>query len=110
MRRVAALFRSYWGQLALLGLVVILTAGLNVGNMLLIRPVFDRALFCPACPNFPLLFWLVGAMTAIPLVTAALGFWRPYLASVLGQRVMRALRDSLYAHLQRMPLRFFTEP
>lgn len=109
MRRVAALFRSYWCQLALLGLVVILTAGLNVGNMLLIRPVFDRALFCPACPNFPLLFWLVGAMTVIPVVTAALGFWQPYLASVLGQRVMRALRDSLYIHLQRMPLRFFTE-
>ena len=109
MRRVAALFRSYWGQLALLGLVVILTAELSVGNMLLIRPVFDRALFCPACLNFPLLFWLVGAMTVVPLVTTALGFWQPYLASVLGQRVMRALRDSLYAHLQRMPLRFFTE-
>ncbi len=89
--------------------MVILTAGLNVGNMLLIRSAFDRALFCPACPNFPLPFGLVGVMTVIPLVTAALGFWRPYLASVLGQQVMRALHDSLYAHLQRMLLRFFTE-
>ncbi|MGH3831619.1 MAG: ABC transporter ATP-binding protein [Pseudonocardiaceae bacterium] len=109
MRRVAALFRSYRRQLVLLALVVILTAGLNVVNLLLIQPVFDQALFCPTCPNLPLLFWLVGAMITIPMVAGALGFWQPYLASSLGQRVMQTLRDALYTHLQRMPLRFFTE-
>lgn len=109
MRRVAALFWPYRGQLVLLGLVVILTAGLGVGSLLLIKPVFDQALFCPNCPNFPLLFWLLGAMTAIPVVTGALEVCRPYLATMLGQRVMRDLRDALYTHLQRMALRFFTE-
>lgn len=71
--------------------------------------MFDDALFCPAhCPNLPLLFWLVGAMVAIPVV-GGLGIGQPYLANVLGQRVMQDLRDALYTHLQRMPLRFFTE-
>jgi ATP-binding cassette, subfamily B, bacterial len=110
MHRVGALFRPYWGRLALLGLVVILTAGLSVGSLLLIKPVFDQALFCPRdCPNLPLLFWLLGAMVAIPVVAGVVGLGQPYLATALGQRVMRDLREALYAHLKRMSLRFFTE-
>ncbi len=107
---MAGLFWPYRRQLVVLGLVVVLTAGLGVGSVLLIRPVFDDALFCPVgCPNLPLLFWLVGAMVAIPVVAGVLGIGQPYLANMLGQRVMRDLRDALYTHLQRMPLRFFTE-
>ncbi|HKR51035.1 MAG TPA: ABC transporter ATP-binding protein [Pseudonocardiaceae bacterium] len=109
IRRVVGLFWPYRGRLVLLGLVVVLTAGLGVGGLLLIKPVFDQALFCPGCPNLPLLFWLLGGMTAIPVVTGALEVCRPYLANVLGQRVMRDLRGALYTHLQRMSLRFFTE-
>ena len=109
-RRVAGLFWPYRRRLVLLALVVVLTAGLGVGSLLLIRPVFDDALFCPQhCPNLPLLFWLVSAMIAIPMVAGVLGIGQPYLANVLGQRVMQDLRDALYTHLQRMPLRFFTE-
>jgi ATP-binding cassette subfamily B protein len=110
IRRAAALFWPYRGRLALLALVVIVVSVLNVGTLLLIKPVFDQALFCPHdCPNLPLLFWLVGVMIAIPVVAGALEIVRPYLATVLGQRVMQGLREALYAHLQRMPLRFFTE-
>jgi ATP-binding cassette, subfamily B, bacterial len=109
MRRVVALFWPYRGRLILLGLVVILTAGLGVGSLLLIKPLFDKALFCPGCPNLPLLFWLLGGMTAIPVVIGVLEVCRPYLANVVGQRVLRDLRNALYSHLQRMPMRFFTE-
>jgi ATP-binding cassette, subfamily B, bacterial len=110
MRRVTALFWPYRGRLALLALVVIVVSGLNVGTLLLIKPVFDQALFCPHdCPNLPLLFWLVGVMIAIPVVTGVLEILRPYLATVLGQRVMQGLREALYTHLRGMPLRFFTE-
>jgi ATP-binding cassette, subfamily B, bacterial len=110
IRRAAALFWPYRGRLVLLALVVIVVSMLNVGTLLLIKPVFDQALFCPHdCPNLPLLFWLVGVMIAIPVVAGALEIARPYLATVLGQRVMQGLREALYAHLQRMPLRFFTE-
>jgi ATP-binding cassette subfamily B protein len=109
LRRVAGLFRPYRRGLAVLALVVALTAGLNVGSLLLIKPVFDQALFCPGCPDLGLLLWLVAAMIAIPVVTGALGVYQPYLANTLGQRVMRDLREALYGHLQRMPLRFFTQ-
>jgi ATP-binding cassette, subfamily B, bacterial len=79
MRRVVALFRPHRGRLVVLGLVVVPTAGLGVGNLLLIKPVFDQALFCPRdCPNMPLLFWLVAAMIAIPVVAGVLGLGQPY--------------------------------
>ncbi len=106
---MAGLFWPYRARLAVLGLVVVVTAGLNVGSLRLIEPVFDQALFCPGCPNLPLLFWLVGAMIAIPVVAGVLGIYQPYLANTLGQQVMRGLREALYNHLQQMPLRFFTE-
>src|SRR5436305_8368464 len=110
VRRVAALFWPHRRRLALLAFVVIVLAGLNVGALVLIKPVFDQALFCPrGCPNLPLLFWLLSAMSAIPLVAGALEILRPYLSNVLGQRVMQDLREALYTHLQRMSLRFFTE-
>ena len=109
LRRVVALFWPHRGRLVVLGLVVVVSAGLNVGSLLLIKPVFDQALFCPGCPHLGLLMWLVGAMIAIPVVAGALGVYQPYLANTLGQQVMHGLRAALYGHLQRMPLRFFTE-
>ncbi|MGH3973623.1 MAG: ABC transporter ATP-binding protein [Pseudonocardiaceae bacterium] len=110
MRRVIVLFRSYRRRLSIVALIVIVTAGLGVVNPLLIKPVFDNALFCgQGCPNLPLLSWYVGVMITVPIVTAVLGVVQNYLASVLGQRVMQDMRNNLYTHLQRMPLRFFTE-
>ncbi|MGH7750233.1 MAG: ABC transporter transmembrane domain-containing protein, partial [Candidatus Dormibacteria bacterium] len=104
------LFRPHRRRLSVVALIVIVTAGLGVVSPLLIQPVFDNALFCgPGCPNLSLLFWYVGAMIAIPIVTSVLGVAQSYLANVLGQRMMQDLRNSLYTHLQRMPLRFFTE-
>ena len=50
LRRVAALFWPHRSRLVVLGLVVVVSAGLNVGSLLLIKPVFDQALFCPGCP------------------------------------------------------------
>ncbi len=90
MRRVIVLFRSYRRRLSIVALIVIVTAGLGVVNPLLIKPVFDNALFCgQGCPNLPLLFWYVGVMIAVPIVTAVLGVAQNYLANVLGQRVIR---------------------
>ena len=37
-----------------------------------------------------------------------LGIAQTYLANLVGLRVMQDLRNALYAHLQHMPLRFFT--
>ena len=47
-------------------------------------------------------------MVVIPIITGVIGVGQTYLANLVGLRVMQDLRNSLYAHLQHMPLRFFT--
>jgi ATP-binding cassette subfamily B protein len=70
--------------------------------------VFDDALFVDGGPDLGLLYTLVAVMVAIPIVLGLLGIAQTYLTNVVGNRVMQDLRDRLYAHLQSMPLAFFT--
>ena len=61
-----------------------------------------------ACPDSDILYLGVALMVAIPIVTGVIGIGQTYLANLVGLRVMQDLRNSLYSHLQFMPLRFFT--
>ncbi len=108
VRRVFGLFRHYRKRVAVLALLIVASAAIGVVNPLLTKSVFDNALFPEGGPDLTLLYVLVGVMIVIALVGGALGVFQTWVASVVGQRVMQDLRDSLYSHLQRMSLRFFT--
>ena len=107
--RIARLFRAYRWQVAVVLAMILVTAGLGVAPSLLTKVVFDQALF-PASGDrdLQLLYVLVGAMVAIPIVAAVISVAQTYLTTVVGQRVMQDLRNRLYEHLQSMSLRFFT--
>ena len=99
------LFRPYRRQLlALLGLILV-SAGLGIISPFLLRSVLDNAI-----PNKDtgLLTALVAGMVAIPIVTGALGIGQTWLSNRVGQQVMHDLRTSVYRHLQRLSLAFFT--
>lgn len=107
--RIARLFRAYRWQVALVLVMILVTAGLGVVPSLLTKVVFDSALFPTSGDrNLHLLYILVGLMVAIPIVAAAISVAQTYLTTVVGQRVMQDLRNRLYEHLQSMSLRFFT--
>ncbi len=116
VRRVVSTFRPYRRQVAVVALAIVITSGLGVINPLLIKWIFDEALFgnpagvCAgaACPDLGNLYLGVAFMVAIPVVTAVIGIGQTYMANLVGLRVMQDLRNSLYSHLQFMPLRFFT--
>jgi ATP-binding cassette subfamily B protein len=102
---VVALFRPYRRQLlALLGLILV-SAGLGIVSPFLLREVLDTAI--PE-KNTGLLTALVAGMVAIPIVTGALGIGQTWLSNRVGQQVMHDLRTSVYRHLQRLSLAFFT--
>ena len=107
--RIARLFRAYRWQVAAVLAMILVTSALGVAPALLTKAVFDRALFpADGDRNLHLLYILVGAMIAIPLVSAAISVVQTYLTTVVGQHVMQDLRNRLYEHLQSMSLRFFT--
>ena len=108
VRRIVSLFSPYRGRTALILVSIVVTSALGIVNPLLIQVVFDDALFVEGGPKLGLLYALVAVMVAIPLVLGALGVAQTYLTNWVGNRVMQDLRDRLYAHLQSMPLAFFT--
>ena len=109
-RRIVATFKPYRSQVALVGVLILITSGLGLINPLLIRVVLDDAIFGGGSPEErrQLLYIVVGVMIATPIVAGAFGLWQTYTNNLVGQRVMQDLRNSLYAHLQHMPLKFFT--
>ncbi len=109
IRQITRLFRPYRGQVAIIVAAILFSAGIGVVNPILIKVIFDHALFCgTSCPDVPLLYQLVGLMVAIPIVGAIIGIGQTYLINTVGQRVMEDMRNLLYGHLQGMSMRFFT--
>ena len=108
VKRIVRLFRPYRGRTALILVSILVTSGLGIVNPLLIQVVFDDALFVQGGPNLGLLYTLIAIMVAIPIVSGLLGVGQTYMTNIVGNRVMQDLRDRLYAHLQSMPLAFFT--
>jgi ATP-binding cassette subfamily B protein len=113
VRRVIRSFKPYRNKVIAVGALIVVTSALGVINPLLIKVIFDTALFPKVGqqilpPQLDRLYWLVGLMVAIPVLAGVLGIAQTYLANVVGQRVMQDFRNALYAHLQNMTLRFFT--
>jgi ATP-binding cassette, subfamily B, bacterial len=105
VRRILQFFRPYWLRVALTVVAIIAAAVIGLANPFLLKLIIDDAI-----PNQDLdrLYLYVGLMIALPIVTGLIGVGQTYLNTLIGQSVMQDLRNALYSHLQRMPLRFFT--
>jgi ATP-binding cassette, subfamily B, bacterial len=109
-RRIVSTFRPYRGKVTVVGLLILVISAIGLINPLLIKVVFEHVILAdgPTGDRLRLLLLVVAAMIASPILNGALGLWQTYLNNIVGQSVMRDLRNSLYAHLQNMPLKFFT--
>lgn len=110
-RRIVDAFRPYRREVGLVVALVLVGAVVGVVNPLLIKVVFDTALFPPGGggPNLDRLTTLVVIMVTLPVIGGAVGLVQTWRANVVGQRVMHDLRERLFEHLQRLSLRFFTD-
>jgi ATP-binding cassette subfamily B protein len=109
LRRIAHLFIPYRVALITTAVLVVVGAGLSVLPPLLTKRAFDFGLFPKSGhPDFPVLLEIVLIMVLLYVASAALGVWQTYLTATVGNKVMGAMRVSLFTHLQRMELAFFT--
>jgi ATP-binding cassette subfamily B protein len=106
LRRIVAFFRPYKGQVAVVLVAILFTSLIGLVNPILLKLLIDIAI--PE-RDWGLLNLFVGLMIALPIISGLIGVGQSYLNNVIGQSVMQDLRTALYSHLQKMPLRFFTE-
>ena len=104
--RIVRIFGPYKPQLAWTALAVVASAALGLLSPFFLQTIVNRGLIGRD----------LGIVTrysiytlAATLASVALGLGYSYLSVVVGQRIMRDLRNRLYDHLQGMSLRFFTQ-
>src|SRR5690349_15512465 len=106
--RIVRLFAPHRGALTLIVAMILVTSVLSVISALLIRRVFDHALFVAGGPDLGALYPLVAALIAIPIVNGVLSVAQTYMTEVVGNRVLEELRNRLFEHLERLSLAFYT--
>ncbi len=105
LRRVLALFRPHRLQVGTVMALIVTSSLIALATPFLVRTVIDDAL---PHSDVRLLAWAVAGMVAVAASTALLGVVQTWISTTVGQRVMHGLRTSVFTHLQRQSLGFFT--
>ncbi|MGO9505619.1 MAG: ABC transporter ATP-binding protein [Streptosporangiaceae bacterium] len=105
LRRIGRLFAPYRWQLAIVIAIIAASSVIGVASPFLLRAVIDTAL---PDRNVRLLALLVAGMIAIAAVSSAFGVIQTWISTKVGQHIMHGLRTSIFAHLQRQSVAFFT--
>lgn len=105
LKRVMQYARPYIGLTTVLLLLILASTGLGLLSPLILRDLIDKTI--PA-GNIPRLIQLALALLFIPALNGALHVFQRRVNSRIGEGVIYDLRLALYASLQRMSLRFFT--
>lgn len=105
LRRVVALFGPHRARIAVVVAIIVVTSVIGLAQPFLVREIVDVAI---PQQDVRLLLLAVGAMVAVAAVTQLLGVVQTWLSTQVGQRVMHGLRTSVFGHLQKQSLGFFT--
>lgn len=105
LKRVAQFARPYAWQLGMLLVAIFVSSLIGLIPPLIYRGIIDDAL---GKNDLQLLIWFSLGLVAIPLLDGLIGMGQRYLSSRVGESVIADLRKALYAHMQQMSLRFFT--
>jgi ATP-binding cassette subfamily B protein len=105
LQRVLGYGRPYRWHIAGMLLLILISTGLGLVNPLILRDLIDRTI---PSKNLPRLALLSGLLLAVPLLNGILNVAQRRLNAQVGEGVIFDLRAELFAHLQRMSLRFFT--
>ena len=106
LRRVWIFAKPYRWKILLLLLTIFAITGLSLIPPLLFRQFIDVAL--PE-EDVQLINRLALAMVAVPILNGLIGIVQRRLSAEVGEGVIYDLRRSLYDHMLRMSLRFFTQ-
>ena len=105
LARVASRFAPYRPQVVVIVGLVLFSAIVGIANPFLLRRLIDQGL---TAGDMHVITRDTLLTILATVVSTAAGVGYAYMSVVVGQGVMKDLRQALFTHLQRMPLKWFT--
>ncbi len=105
LRRVLGYSRPYMREVAVVLVTIVVISLIELIPPLLYGDLIDRVI---PQRDFIRLNWLALGMVGIPILSGLIGVAQRYFSARAGEGIIFDLRGEMYAHLQRMGLRFFT--
>ena len=105
LRRAWAFTRPYKRQLVGYLVAIIVVSLFGVLPPLVTRQILDKAI--PSKDRGAITKWVI-LLIVVAILASGLGAIIRWLGAVLGEGVIASTRKSLYDHVQRMPIAFFT--
>jgi len=100
-RRLAPLLAPHRGTFVLIGLLIALELGLQMGQRKAFGILIDEAILKT---DVPLLVMILAGLAAAAIVSGAAGFAHEFLHARLCARIPARVRADLYDHVQQLPL------
>lgn len=103
-RRLLALMREHWRDLALAALCMVVMSACKAATAYLVKPAVDEVFISR---NALMLKLIPMATVAVFLINGISMYGEGFLMNRMGRGIVRTFRNMLYAHIQDLPLAFF---
>src|ERR1700680_343700 len=105
VRRIAGFARPYRGALAVFLVLIIVEAIVGAVNPLIYRAIIDNGILGH---NVNLVAVLAGAVAGLAIFDAILGLAQRWISARVGEGLIFDMRTKVFAHVNEMPISFFT--
>lgn len=102
--RLFTYVRQYWLALVIAGLASMIYSGVDAGFIYFIKPLLNNGLIAKDHDFLELAPWLV---LGVFLLRGMASFFSNYCIAAASRGVIMNLRQNLFAHMQRLPARFY---
>jgi ATP-binding cassette, subfamily B, bacterial len=104
-KRILRFASPYRGLLVVFLVLIIVDAVIGAANPLIYRAIIDQGI---AGHDTELIIWLALLVGALAIADAGLSLWQRWVSSRVGEGLIYDMRVRVFAHIQRMPIAFFT--
>lgn len=106
LKRIFAYLLPYWPRLLLVMLIILLSAGLGLLPSILTGRMIDDGLIAQ---NWSMLVQLILLSLAVTLISNLVSILQSYLNATIAQNITYDMKNQMYAHLETMSHRFYTD-
>lgn len=104
--RIGRFARPYWRLLALFIVLIVVDAAVSVVNPLLYRAIIDDGIIRDR--SAALVVELASVVAGLAIFDTILGIGERAISARVGEGLIYDMRSAVFAHVQRMPIAFFT--